>query len=127
MADILNVQGAFTLSANTGLTRGSPTVLAQFAEQVAMLRKCETEYTLESDSAQSIPLNGLTGANFLYIFCDAAVTLRITTADGATQAVPVFPLAMLLLPAAKPITAVTVQRVPGTVTVVKLVMAQVDG
>lgn len=127
MADILNVNGAFTLQANTGLTRGSPTVLAQFVQQVAMLRKAEAEYTLESDSAQTVSLAGMADAAFLYAYCDAPVTLRITTADGSAQAIPVYPLAMIMLPAAKALTALTVTRSPGAVTVVKFVLAQADG
>jgi hypothetical protein len=126
MADVLNIQGAFTLAAQTGLTLGSPTVLAQFAQKFAMLRKCEVEYDLQADPAQTVNLNGLTEAAFLYIYCDNPVTARMTTADGSAQAVPVYPLGMWMFPAAKQLTALTLQRVAGQATIVKVVLAQID-
>lgn len=83
-----------------------------------------SQLTLASDSPAALPFGGLSEANVLIVKCvGGKVRVRITSADGSQQSVPVDSF-LALISASVPMTTVDVTRVPGVQTVVRYFLGQ---
>ncbi len=124
MADIFKLLGAYTTQPTSGSPSGDPEVSAPLSESVGLVRKSVASFNLTADTATVIPLNGLTQVNVLVVkTIGGKVRLRITSADGTTQAIPVdsFYASISL---SVPITAIDVTRVAGQQTTVRAFLGE---
>lgn len=90
-------------------------------EAMSITAKQSIAFTVPSDAAFPIDLSATPNVNALFIDASAKVKLTITTADGATQVIPVDPM-MIWFSASVPITALSITRVPSTDTTVRLIL-----
>lgn len=95
-----------------------------FDEVVILQREKYDEYDLTVDSPVTINFGGLTEAHVVFIKSDYKVTVRITSADGSTQSIPVEGFFKLLTKGDTPITAIDLTRVAGQVTNVKVFLGE---
>jgi len=91
------------------------------AEEMSIAAKLSTSFVLPSDAAFPVDLTMVPEVNALVIDCTAKVKITVTTADGVAQVIPVDPL-LVLLTSSVPITALSITRVAGTDTTVRLVL-----
>ena len=123
MADVFRLQGGWVAGASNAALSGTPQVDAQFAPVMAIDGKCEVEYTLSADSAQSISFAGLDEANVVIVVSDSKVRLRLTSSDGSQQSVPCDGL-FVLVSETVAVTALDATRVAGQSTSVKVFLAK---
>lgn len=82
------------------------------------------EYALTSDSAQVVSLGNLTGVHAIFLKATGGkVRARLTSADGATQAVPVDPV-FFVISEAVPFTALDLTRETGVLVTVQVLLAK---
>lgn len=123
MIDVLQLSGS--LVATPGSAPPSSAVLGfdvgPIDEKMYLAHKSGDTVTLSSDSPFSIPFAGLTHVNVLYIkSVGGKVRVRVTSADGSQQSLPVSSLVILFADtnggADPTITAIDVTRVAGQQT-----------
>jgi hypothetical protein len=103
---------------------GDPTVLASLLEAMLVDDSKTLRLTLSSDAPLSIPFDTLVSAAVVFVRASGGkVRVRVTSADGVTQALPADPL-LLVLSRSVPFTALDLTRVPGTLTTVTVYLAQ---
>lgn len=90
-------------------------------EALSITAKQSMTFVVPGDAAFSIDLTATPNVNMIYIDASSKVMLTITTADGAAQVIPVDPM-MLWFSATVPITALSITRVTGTDTTVRLIL-----
>lgn len=109
--ETLQVTGSLvTTPATTGGTAGQ--LVATVDQTLQLAHQLFTEYDLASDAPVAVALGGLTNVHALLVQSTSKVRVRVTTADGTTQAVPCDPV-LLVVSRATPITAVELTRVAG--------------
>ena len=124
MADTFALNGSWTTEPrSTGQQSCDPALSSEIDESVALETKEIGTYKLTVGTAVPVALGAiaaLVGASVLIIrTVGGKVKATITTTDGATQAVPVDPL-LILISTSVPVTALTLTRDPAvtaTVTV----------
>jgi hypothetical protein len=124
--DVLAITGTVQTTPSDITSSGLPSVIAQLAETMLLsTRSVPGRYDLTSDSPQAVSLGALTAVNFLFIKVSGGghVRVRVTSTDGATQAVPVdsvyFSTCSLVA-----ITAIDLTRDPGVETLVDVILGQ---
>lgn len=127
MADVFKLHGDITIGAascGSGAS-GSPNVSLSLDETMTLKSTPVVgEYTLSADAIQAVSLGGLAGVNVLVVKATGGkVKLTLTSADGATQAIPVDGLAVVLSRSV-PYTAIALTRVSGTLTTVKVTLGE---
>jgi len=124
MADQLTLDGSVTTTPEMGTVSGFPMLAFPLKEAQALAFMQSSKYLLTADAVQSVNFGGVTNASVLLVKCvGGKVRVRVTSADGAVQSVPVDSLFMLLCESV-PITAVDLTRVPATETTVEVFLAQ---
>ena len=125
MADVFGLSGSFTTNPTPGcnpsglMAGGTP-----IDEIVTLSAKKYDDVNLDVDTPVSVSFGGLASASVLYVKTEGGkVRVRITTADGAQQSIPVDTM-LLLISLAVPITAVDLTRVVGTATIVHVFLGQ---
>jgi hypothetical protein len=103
----------FPLSANISL-----------AATLSVAAKLHFAHELTSDGAFSVPLGGLTKVNVLVITVSRKLTVSITSADGATQIIPVDNPGLIHFAGSAGITALSITRQAGADTTVQVLLAQ---
>jgi len=122
--DVFKLNGSFTAQPAAGLPSGEFNISTPINESVALKRKATVELELASDGPQSVDLGALAGINVLQIrSVGGKVLLRATSADGSAQAIPVDPY-LSLITLSVPLTALTLERVPGTLTSAKIFLGE---
>lgn len=122
----LELSGSLALKPPVGTPSGQPSVIAVFSEKISLERQLSVNYSLSSDSLQSVPITPLTGVNFLMVKASGGeLRVRITSSDGTTQAIPVDSL-LVLISNTVDITAIDLLREAGIETEVFLVLGQKD-
>lgn len=124
MADTFKLSGSYTTQPTSGSPSADPEVVAPIDEAVGLIRKSLSIFDLTVDTPVAVGFGGLTNAHVLIVkTVGGKVRLRITTADGATQAIPVdsFYASISLT---VPITAIDVTRVAGQPTTVKVFLGE---
>lgn len=122
MADLLKLLGSIVTVPPVEST-GATQVVSQIDKRVLLRRKTEQQFTLLSDSPQSVPLAGLAHVGVLMVQTLRKVTLRATSADGSQQLVPVDDL-LILFSGTVPLTAIDLVRLPGVETEVVVFMGE---
>ncbi len=124
MSDLLQISGSLTTTPTSGNPSGDPEVEAQISERVGLINKSISNYQLETDSPVSVNFSGLTNCNVLMVkTVGGKVRVRLTSADGSTQAVPVDSL-LILIDLSVPVTAIDLTRVPAVSTTVRVFLGE---
>ena len=126
MADTFKIVGSWGTSPQSGslLNSGAASELAAINETVMLaLKNGQDDYTLTGDAPVAVAFGGVTDANVVVIFTDRKIRVRLTSADGAAQAVPVDGMAILISKSV-PFTAIDLTRVPAQETRVKVFVGQ---
>ena len=122
---ILTFNGEVAVEPPSGNSSGQPTVLVAYSERVAQERQMVTTYTLDADSTVTVDFAPLTEVNFLSIRAvGKKIRVRITSADGSSQSIPVDPTLILRCDSVG-ITAIDLTRTATYDTDVYLVMTQI--
>ena len=122
---MLTFNGEVAVEPPSGNNSGQPTVLVSYSQRVAQERQLVTTYTLDADPVVSVDFGPLTEVNFLSITAVGnKIRVRITSADGTTQAIPVDP-SLILRCDSVGITAIDLMRTATYDTDVYLVMTQI--
>ena len=99
-------------------------VTAALDERMSLANELVSQLVLDSEGAVSIPFGGLDAANLVVLkVAGGPVTVRLTSAAGTTQAVPVDTFFTLFSRGAN-ITAIDVTRTPGTLTTIKYFLGE---
>lgn len=132
MADVLSLLGTLAVQPAASVPAASGDALPSIllSERVNIVARINSTVTLATDSTLAVPLlvgaGGpfAVGANVVQVkVIGGKVRVRLTSADGATQAVPVDSLLQLISMSA-PITAIDFTRTVGQSTILKLFMAE---
>lgn len=102
---------------------GCPTIESPFEEKLVLLHKQPEDLYLVDDAVATVPFGDVTDAHLVLIKTDKKVTVRLTSAEGATQIVPVDSLLYLICETV-PYTAIDVQREAGVETNVKVLLGE---
>lgn len=121
MLDTFTLLGSFATAPQEALGFS----MEQFINEVVRLSSRSTQqYKLIADAPQDVDLDSMpSGVNVLIIKTTAKVRLRLTTTDGATQAIPVDTF-FADISLSVPITAIDITRVAGAETTVDLFLGQ---
>ncbi len=131
VGDLVQARGAVTSLPPTAASpvSGDLGEVGELDERLLVGAKLNTRFDLLADTALAVPLLAAgggpfrVGANFILVKCVGKVRVRITTSDGATQAVPVDGC-LLLVSSSVYVTAIDFTRVAGVATTVKLFLAE---
>ena len=126
MSDVFKVHGSYTSEpASSCTSSGSVTVSAPIDEIVTFKRSPTiAEYELTSDALQTVPFGPATNAHVVLIkTVGGKVRVRLTSADGTTQAIPVDSF-LLVISESVPFTALDLLRVAGVITTVKVLLGE---
>ena len=124
MADLFALQGSYSAGPASGSPSADPMITAPINEQLMLGTEIASQITLTVDTPVSLPFGGLSAVNALIIKCvGGKVSVRITSADGATQAIPVDSF-LALTSSSVDITAISVVRTPAVLTTVKFFLGQ---
>lgn len=96
---------------------------ADILEQLSVLNKVAVTITLDADPAEAVNFSDLASAAAIILKTSGKVIARLTSADGAAQAIPVDGF-LFVLSASVPFTALTLQRVAGVTTTAKVVLVE---
>lgn len=120
----LTFAGSVDLGAPVGNPSGQPQALVSFDEISYTQRVLTTNIRLTADTAVSLSLGQLAAVNFLSIRADGGkVRVRITSADGTSQSIPVDPFLILRCDSVG-ITAIDITRTAGIDTDVYAVLGE---
>jgi len=124
VADVFRLEGSYQTQPTSGNLSGNPSVDALISERVGIKNKAIAVYNLTSDSPVSVSLAGMSGINVLMLkTVGGKVRVRLTSADGAQQAIPVDSF-IALIDLTVPITAIDLTRNPATSTTVQLFLGE---
>jgi hypothetical protein len=99
-------------------------VNAPINEQQVLGVQLTSGCALTNDAAENLPFGCIDGATVVIVKAvGGPIKLRLTSADGTDQVVPVDTFAAIMS-ASVPFTAVSVQRSPGVATTVRFFLGQ---
>ena len=126
MSDLFKIVGSWGTTPQTGslLGSGAASELAPICESVVLaLKNGQDTYVLGVDTPVPVAFGGVTNANVIVIFSNRKITLRLTSADGALQAVPCDGL-LVLISKTVPYTAIDMTRVAAQETSVRVFIGE---
>lgn len=123
MSDAFKLNGSYQALPLSAPLSFAPTITANIDEALTILAKQVSEMTLNADAPASVAFGGVTNAHIVILKADNKVKALVTSADGVAQAVP-FDTYWILMSESVPVTAITLTRVPGTVTTVRVFLAE---
>lgn len=124
MADTFKLIGSYDVTPLSSPLSFAPSIEAVINEAKAIAQKQLCDVTLSADSPVSVPFGGVTNANIIILKAvGGKVRARYTSADGTDQSVP-FDTYVILMTDAVPITAIDLTRVSGTLTTVRVFLAE---
>lgn len=93
------------------------------SERMVLKGKLSQTFVLADDAILPVAFGALASASLIMVRASTKVKVRITSADGATQAIPVHGL-LLLFDVSVPVTALDVVRLPGVETEVTVFLGE---
>jgi hypothetical protein len=105
------------------LQSGAAAITAPIQEYLTLDEKNLDQYQLTSDSPQAVGFGGVANANVLIVSSDRKVMVQVTSADGTAQAIPCDDQ-LIVISRTVPITAVSLTRVPATLTNVSVFLGE---
>jgi fructose-specific phosphotransferase system IIC component len=123
MADQFVLSGSYTVTP-LSLTSLDPSLATTIEEPLALKSKQLSDMTLSVDTPIAVPFGTVVNAHVVILKAlGGKVKARITSADGATQAIP-FDTVLILMSQTVPITAIDLTRVAATATTVKVLLGE---
>jgi hypothetical protein len=114
MADLFTLSGGYGTRPLAG-SSGFPSIDTPLLEQVQLDREATQKLTLTTDSPVAVDFCGLTEAHVVVVKATGSkVRVRLTSADGSAQAIPVDSF-LAIIAQAVPFTAMDVTRLAGGV------------
>lgn len=126
MSDTFTFKGRYQVKpppTNVDLS-GDFEIAADIMESLAVSKRLATVVSLTADPAETINMADITNAAVVIIKSDYPVTVRLTSASGASQLIAGVKF-MVLLCSATPVTAITLQRTPSQTTSCRILLAEV--
>lgn len=124
MADVFRLNGSYTTQPTTGNPSGDPEVESSIDERVGLTNKTIGLYNLTADSPVTVNFGGLTNAHVVVVkTVGGKARVRLTSADGSQQSVPVDSF-FSLISLAVPVTAIDLTRVAGVSTLVRIFLGE---
>jgi len=125
MSDTFKLHGDYTSSPASCSPSASPTISAPLEEAITLARSPTlAEYELTADAVQAVAFGPATNANVIVIkTVGGKVMARFTSADGATQAIPVDSF-LVVISESVPFTALDLTRVSGVTTTVRVLLGE---
>lgn len=124
MASTFSLQGTYTANPVSGSPSADPQITAPINEMMTLSNESVSQLNLTTDGETTLPLCAVDAVNALILKCvGGKVVVRLTSAEGVTQAIPVDSF-LALTTASENITGITVERTPATPTVVKYFLGQ---
>ena len=119
----LRVTGELGASPTLGASSGVPGTVVPLDESIQLAQMHQCTLFLGADSPVDVPFGTMTSGNFLFVKSTGRVRVRITSADGVQQALPVDGV-LLQFSESAGLTAVDVTRVAGQDTTVDVLIGQ---
>lgn len=126
MSDLFKIVGSWGTTPQSGslLNSGAASELAPVNEAVLLsLKNGQNDYTLIVDTPVDVEFGGVAEANVVVIFCNRKIRVRLTSADGSLQSIPVDDM-LMLISRTVPFTAIDMTRVLAQETQVKVFVGQ---
>lgn len=124
MASSFALTGSYTATPSGAYPSGDPMVTASLDERMSLANELVSQLVLDSEGPTSIPLGGLDKVNLLVLkVAGNPVTVRLTSAAGTTQAIPVDTF-LSLFSRGSDITAIDVTRTLGSLTTIKYFLGE---
>ena len=117
------VAGSLSLAPSLGAVSGIRGSAIPLDELLYVEQQMQNTYVLDGDSPVSVQFGTLSAANAVFVKADGKVRVRLTSADGSQQSVPVDSV-LLLTCQATGITAIDLTRVAGVDTTVEVFLGQ---
>ena len=116
-ADQFNLSGGYTCEPLGTPTSFAASIDAVIGEALVLKAKHYDTILLSADAVSVVSFGGVVNAHVVILKATGKVKARVTSTDGATQAVP-FDTYWILMSQSVPITAIDLTRVPATDTTV---------
>ena len=125
MADSFQLAGSWSASPASGSPSGIANFCAPISEALSLTKKDYDTISLTADAASVVNFgSGVTEAQVVIIQAvGGKIRVRLTSADGATQAIPVDGT-LILISRTVPITAIDLTRTTGITTTVDVFLGQ---
>jgi hypothetical protein len=124
LADSFKLLGSYDLNPLTAPLSFAQVQSAPINEAMTVKATMWTEMNLILDPAYTVNFGGVTNAHIVILkSTNGKVLATITTADGTSQVVP-FDTYWILMSEASPVTALTLTRVAGVETTVRIFLAE---
>lgn len=124
MADSFKLLGSYETSPLGSPLSFAASIVAQINEQRTLKYKHVQDLDLTGDAPASVSFGGVANAHVVVMKAvGGKVRARLTSAEGAQQAVP-FDTYFILMSESAPITAIDLTRVAGTATSVRVFLGE---
>ena len=125
MSDTFKIRGDYLSQPSSGNPSAYPTVSSPIDETLVLSKTPLTaEYVLTADAAQDVAFGHISNAHVVIIkTVGGKVRVRLTSADGSQQSIPVDSL-LVLISQSVPFTALDLTRVTGVQTNVKVLLGE---
>lgn len=125
MADSFKLTGSIVTEPLSGIGSADAELSAPLDEALSLKRKSLVEMELTADSPAAVSFGGVVNAHLLIVkvLVGSEIRLRLTSAKGALQAIPVDGF-IILFSGTTPITAIDVTRTAGVATTVEIVLGE---
>ena len=122
--DTFKLSGDYVTLPLSGSPSGDPEISSPLDEQITLKNKAIGLYELTADAVVAVGLCGLAGAHVIVLkTVGGKVKVRLTSADGAVQSVPVDTF-FCVISQTVPFTALDLTRVSGVTTTVKVFLGE---
>jgi hypothetical protein len=123
LTDIFNLVGDFETRPGSGSRSIDPEVRSRIAERMALSMKTMEDLELDVDSPVDVDMSNLDEANVVIIKTDQKVRARLTSSDGAAQAIPVDGV-LVLISRTVGVTAIDLTRLTGLTTATRIFLGE---
>ena len=124
MADLFVLSGSYSTTPQVGSPSGVASIPAPIDEEAMLIGKYYNTITLTGDAPVIVQMGGVTKAHVIIVkVTGQKVRLRLTSTDGAQQAVPVDTW-YTSISRTTPITAIDLTRTVGAQTIVDIFLGQ---
>lgn len=124
MADSFKLLGSYEVAPQGSQLSFAPAIIAQISESRTLSAKTISDITLDADAIEAVDFGGVEEAHVLELKATGGKVLAtITTADGASQVVPV-DSSLILICDESPVTALSLTRKAGTPTTVRVFLGE---
>lgn len=124
MADLFVLSGSYSTTPQVGSPSGVASIPAPIDEEAMLIGKYYNTVTLTGDAPVIVQMGGVTKAHVVIVkVTGQKIRLRLTSTDGAQQAVPVDTW-YTSISRTTPITAIDLTRTVGAQTIVDIFLGQ---